>query len=535
MGKLLEIFGKGIAINITEVIWRWIEQSLSQKPFEQHRQRALRSIVSHLANYEHSLANQKLSVYLAEYPDCCLGRMAAAAIYLRQNDIENALQQTRSIYLRQPTNTLALYLMGYYLERLGRVSEAKDFYQDCIKFKSHLQLPRQRLAAIALRNGQLQAVVEEYNALLKEYPDDTQSRILLGYAFLALEKWQEAIDEFNYAIISHPDNFFQPDNDDRVEQLAQSGLYDKAIEQIENHLEQFGPQLDLLIRLADLYSRAGCSEQAISYFEQILQLYPNSLEATIKLGIHYLRCRKFALAGEQFNQAAEINEQIVDAYLGLASAYVATHAMEQARQTFLLAWTIQQNSTLLFSEAATLHFQALLQQRMENQHPEQSDQKVIALIQDVIRAFEQHRRQDSNRADIHYKYGLLMMVENDCAKALEAFEKTLQLNPIHYRAHFKRVLCLYQQGKVEQALELLNQSQLPPAALMESYYRTAILYCDKVAFAKALRLVQARLQSPLDNSHSHIHLETILENLGLVDRAFNNWNRIAETAQVTCL
>ena len=69
-----------------------------------------------------------------------------------------------------------------------------------------------------------------------------------------------------------------------------------------------------------------------------------------------------------------------------------------------------------------------------------------------------------------------------------------------------------------------------PAAMLEYYYQTAILYCDRPKFAQALRKIQTQLGEPIQNTEIHTNMETILENLGLVDRAFTNWHRMIETA-----
>ena len=66
--------------------------------------------------------------------------------------------------------------------------------------------------------------------------------------------------------------------------------------------------------------------------------------------------------------------------------------------------------------------------------------------------------------------------------------------------------------------------------MLELYYRTAILYCDRPAFAKALQKIQTRFGESIQDTEVHTNLETILENLGLVDRAFTSWHRMIETA-----
>lgn len=531
MSKLLEIFGKGINVEITEILWHWLNNVLSRAGAENSApQNQLLAVLEHLANRELIPAEEKLKLYLFDQPDCIYARMAAAAVCLHHNQPKNAIEQAQSIYLRQPSNTMALYVLGYCHERLGHIEEALEFYQDCIKFKSHLQLPRQRMAAIYLKEGRLDKVVYEYEQVTSEYPDDISSLVLLGHLYITAQDYQKAIDTFNLAILSHPDNFLVNKEDDEIDEMISSGLFEQAMEKVRWTIEQVGPMPDLLVRMADIYSQWGKDADAIACFENAIRLQPNSLEATIKLGTHYLRQQRFSLAAEQFNKAAEVNDEIVDAYLGLVKALHLSGEECEAIQTLSLAASIQQNSTLLYSESATLQFQAILDDYIK---PEKESDKPIVLINDVIKAYQEQLKNNPSRPDVNYKYGILMMVENNLPMAISHFQNVLTLNPIHYRALNKMAVCQFDNGRPEQSVEtLVGDDRENYSSLLELYYKTSILYCDREAFSGAMRKLQtAKATQNQQPSDIRANLEIILENLGLVDRAFTNWKRLEETSE----
>jgi len=208
MSKLLEIFGRAITVNTADLMWHWLnavkitdnEGAIAQlDDFEE--------VIDLLGNIELDKAQEKLQFYLFENPECVKGRMAAAAICLHRNDINGAIEQLQSIYMRQPSNTMALYALGYCYERIGHQPQAIEFYQDCMKFKSHLQLPRQRMAAIYFKNGRVDKALCEYEMLTTEHPEDICSVGLLGYLYIVEKQYEKAIDTFNTAIVAHPDNF----------------------------------------------------------------------------------------------------------------------------------------------------------------------------------------------------------------------------------------------------------------------------------------------------------------------------------------
>ncbi|MBL7214277.1 MAG: tetratricopeptide repeat protein [Phycisphaerae bacterium] len=532
MSKLLEIFGKGITVEITEILWHWLNNVLSRIPDVQNSVPTgqLIPILDHLANRELLLAEDKLKLYLFEQPECIYARMAAATICLHHNNPQKAIEQAQSIYLRQPSNTMVLYVLGYCHERMGNIEQALEFYQDCIKFKSYLQLPRQRMAAIYLKEGRLDRVIYEYEQVTSEHPEDISSLVLLGHLYMTVEEFEKAIDTFNLAILSHPDNFLVNREGDDIEELISCGLFEQAMEKIHRTIDQVGPMPDLLVRMADVYSQWEKDAEAIACFENAIRVQPNSLEATIKLGTHYLRQQRFSLAAELFNKAAEINDEIVDAYLGLVKALKLSGEDPEATQTLSLAASIQQNSTLLYSESATLQFQAVLDENITTQR--ESD-KPIVLIDDVIRAYQEQLKKSPTRPDVHYKYGILMMVENNLPLAISEFQNVLPLNPIHYRALNKLAICHFDNGRPEKAIEtLINDSPDNYSSLLEMYYKTSILYCDKNAFAEAIKkLHRTKATEQQESSDIRANLEIILENLGLIDRAFTNWKRLEETSE----
>lgn len=525
MSKYLEIFGKGITVNPADIAWHWLNHMLST---ESVQNTTLSTILDHLANRELVLAEDKLKLYLFDYPDCVYGRFSAAAVCLYVDEPQKALEQLQSVYYRQPANTMGLFLMGYCHERLGNTAEALEFYQDCIKFKTHLQLPHQRMAAIYLSEGRLDKAIYEYEQLAVEYPDDISSHVLCGYLHMAAEDFAKAVDMFNLSILSHPDNFTDVRQDDDIELLAKNGMHEQAIEKIQVIIDQVGPQTDLIIRMADVYSIASREAEAIACYEYAIRTQPSSLEAAIKLGTHYLRGRRFSLAAEQFNRAAEINDEIVDAYLGLAAAQHLLGQSAEAVQTLSLASSIHQNSTLLYSEAATLQFQSV----MDEQSSASAAEKEIILIDDVIAAYQKQLNECGGRTDVQYKYAILMMVENNLPAAISSLESALALNETHYRARNKLAVCTFDYGQPEKALTILTAFKSFQTSAYRMYYSTAMLYCSRKAFADAVKKLNALKSAQIcTDSEIQVNLELILENLGIVDRTFTNWKRLEETSE----
>jgi tetratricopeptide (TPR) repeat protein len=116
-------------------------------------------------------------------------------------------------------------------------------------------------------------------------------------------------------------------------------------------------------------------------------------------------------------------------------------------------------------------------------------------------------------------------------QAIVAFEKTLELNPTYHRARCMLALCLCETADPQAALEHLSlQTRIPSKDVLQLHYRTAILYCDKMNFARALKNLERSLQSNFTDYDASTNIATVLQNLGLMDRSITTLQRLTETA-----
>jgi tetratricopeptide (TPR) repeat protein len=529
MSHLLEIFGRAITIDVADLIWHWLKAVESPKDGgsgQSSQTQQLSKIVELMGDIKTvDTAAEQLRFYLFENPSCTHGRLAAAAIYLHNNQISAAVEELNSVYLHQPNNTMALYALGHCYERLGRPAEAVQFYQDCLKFKNYLQLPRQRLAAIYLKNGQTEKTLQEYELLKNEYPDDVSTLVTLGHLYIAVDRYVNAIETFNTAILIHPDNFHT--ESDQTDNLIADGRLREALLELDELPCELAERPDIIARRADIFGMLGEDSEAVSHYEQALAICPDFLEATIKLGAQYLRMHAEKLAAQQFNRAVEINDRIVDAYIGLAVAQKLAGETTAALSTLSLAAAVQANSLLLFAHTATLQVKAQFDQNLSDF----DGNDMTLMLEAVISA---HRRQialNPQNPDLHYRLGILMMNTGGLNEALEAFRIALEINPSYTRAGSKLAICLFETGQKEAALAQLISHKLPDKKALELHYRVALLYCDRIKFACSLINLQQYMDDNFTSTDTTVNISIILQNLGLLDRAAIMWDNLSDSAR----
>jgi tetratricopeptide (TPR) repeat protein len=530
MSQLLEILGRAITVDITDLIWNWLNTVKSLKDDNNSvRYHTLNKAIELMGDMKLDAASEQLRLYLFENSSCVYGRLAAAAIFLHNNKLTEAIKEINSVYLRQPNNTMALYALGYCYERLGKESEAIEFYQDCQKFKSYLQLPAQRLAAIYFKKGQYEKTIEQYEILKNEYPDDISFLVTLGHLYIATEKYMKAIETFNNAILIHPDNFHS--QDDNVDQLFAEGQFHEALEQLEYLLEAQPDRADLLMKHADILRMLGNTPEAVAQYEEALNICPDFLEATIKLGTQYLQLHQEKLAAQQFNRAVEINDKIVDAYLGLATAQKLANYIQDALGTLSLAAAIQPNSSMLFAETATLQFQEGLKKNLpfDNEYDNVQDQP-INLTRTIVDAHIHQITQHPQNPDLHYRLGVLMMSVGRLAEAIISFQSALEINPDYHRARNKLAICLFEIDRKAEALDHLSAPGRLDKDTLDLHYKTSLLYCDKVKFASSLMNLERHLENNFARPDAAVNISIVLQNLGLLDRVTTMWDNLSETA-----
>jgi tetratricopeptide (TPR) repeat protein len=533
MSRLLEILGRGMTVDTADLIWHWLKVTEPPKDSCVATQlQQLNKVIELMGSKKVDTAREQLRLYLFEYPDCTRGRLASAAMCMNENRLDNAIEQLNSVYLRQPNNTIALYALGHCYERLGKEAEAIEFFQDCLKFKNYLQLPRQRLAAIYFKNGQMEKTIAEYELLRGEYPDDLSTLLALGHLYIAGSKYAKAIETFNTAILIHPDNFHT--EDDYLDQLIADGQLHKVAEQLEDLLETHSDRPDLLVKYADVLSMLGATTEAVSHYEDAIRICPGFLEATIKLGTHYLQMHAERLAAQQFNRAIEINDQIVDAYLGLAIAQKLAGNVSGALVTLSLAAAIDGNSSLLLAETATLQFKTDFIADSASYNDECTigliENDSINLIKDVIAAHQQQIANRPQNPDLNYRLGVLMMSIGKMDEAVKLLQTAVELNPTYARARSKLAACLFETGRRQDALEQIIAPDCLDKDTLELHYKVALLYCDSVKFASSLINLNRLLENNFTFADATVNISVVLQNLGLLDRAAAMWDNLSDTA-----
>lgn len=431
--------------------------------------------------------------------------------------------------LDEPSGPL-LFAIASLCETVDRIDDAMEYYTRAIDVLPNLCNARQRLAAIHAARGQLDRAIEQYEQLTKIDPGDTEARMLLASMLLNDGQGRKAVAEYQIALTVEPDNWTTQNH--LVKAFVKAGQYEQAIEVLEDLLVKQGEFPDLYLQLAELEMKLGHDDQATEHYRQAVQVHPNYLEAVVKFGTHHLQRGRYIDAAEQFSRAVEINDRLLNAYVGLAVAQRHAGWHDRAQETIDLACAVEPNSTMLFAEIAKLELKASAVEQAKQYldgHPESKDtgQELLRIqSQRFAEAIETH----PDRADWHYRHGLLLKAQGHLAGATAEFERAVEINPNYVKALVKLALALHEMGDSDRGRLVLERAVVLEPGYADIYYQLGLIYADQNRYRLAVEQFEQSLKRGGNNVQTHWALAAALEDIGLTDRARASWKAIIELA-----
>jgi len=289
---------------------------------------------------------------------------------------------------------------------------------------------------------------EEVQALLQMVEkladsEHAETKNLLGLAFFRKGMYDEAINQFEDAIVISPDN---------------SVIYDN---------------------LGRAYLSTGKVDEAIAVLERAIELSPNFADFHNDLGLAYLEKQQCKKAVEQFEKAIDINAYYADAYYNLAIAYILN---AHSREDFSLSVNIYSKVMENIEKAARINPNLnneysqkgrdfLRSENYENAiaafekaKSAQASSPDTSFILDFylqviadgtamksstiwrhIRQLEELVKKYPNYADLYNDLGVayVVMSKHVNGKAIEYFKKSMELNPNFERAKKNKRLAEY--------------------------------------------------------------------------------------------
>lgn len=458
-----------------------------------------------------------------------LASIGLACVYDELGRADLAVTHLREALAATPLDSAVSFSIGLCLEQQDDADQAIEFYERSLESCPELRNGHERIAAIAIQRNDWRVALDRYARLADLEPGDLD--VLLAQASLHLQcgEAEQAIDLFQRALLIEPDTA-----DDAAEFGADIGSETQLHESIAacaRLVEEHPGVSEFRVQLADLYAKADDDQHAVAQYLAALDLHPTFLEATVKLGTQHLRRQRYDDAAQTYAKATELNDRLLTAFVGLGVAQDAAGRQAESQATFDLAVSLAPNSTLLFSQSNQLHLKSA----------RRSDDDGLAICRDQFdeqprdtlldEALHRHQRVLLNhpqRADLHYRLGMLYRQTNELRHAVSAFRQALAISPAYFKAWIKLGVSLREMGRADEALDAFHMALQVDKKQIDTHYQTALLYSQYNRFQSALDRYEAQLAGKPGGAEFRHNLLLTLQNVGMLDRADAAWRTICE-------
>lgn len=367
-------------------------------------------------------------------------RLERVAALIRENKTAEAERQLAIVLRAKPNEPVALNLMGTIRAKQGRLNEAETLFVRAVVNDPRYSGARMNLAYLHLQKREPAKAVVQLKEVLQVEPTNTDVMVMLGDAYLATNAFAEAEEQYLAALDRRLDNA------GALLGLAQISRAKGEFKEITIYLTRVGTLLtdskspELLYKFALLALQAGMSDAAKAALENALKLRPDDPAYLLGYGIAWLR------KGDLF----------------------------EAEKVFRRLIQLQPNS-----EPAQVHLgYVLLNQK-------KYDEARLWL--------EKSARSASPMPEVFYYLGLVAQEQNDDAKAIELFERTVQKLPNYAHARIALGSSYIKMRNYPRAkAELETAVKLDPEE-PTAHYNLALLYArlkDPARAQEEMRIVE---------------------------------------------
>lgn len=126
------------------------------------------------------------------------------------------------------------------------------------------------LAFDASYKGDTRGIIETYEQMVHLFPKDKEARFRLGTVYYNLERFDEAISQFEAAL--HIDNTYKHVYNMLGYAYSSQGFYEKALESHRRYIELVPDEPNPHDSMGEIYQQAGLFDEAIREYKEALRL-----------------------------------------------------------------------------------------------------------------------------------------------------------------------------------------------------------------------------------------------------------------------
>ena len=247
-------------------------------------------------------------------------------------DWEQAAEAYRQVLTVSPEMPQALYCQGLLLYDQGRLNEAIEQMERCVRADATRAIYHADLALAYQSARRLREAAASYRKAIELKPDFAEAWNNLGNVYRELGDETQAISCFDRALQLAPD--LAEAHSNLAEMRLERRQFNEALASILEALRLRPESAEIRLMLGDWYAAQNRTAEAVGPYRHALTIKPNLAAAHYKLGTALRSEKQFIEAADCFHETLRLVPESVEALNALASTMATLKRTGEAKKGY---------------------------------------------------------------------------------------------------------------------------------------------------------------------------------------------------------
>ena len=374
-----------------------------------------------------------------------------------------------------PDHPDALHLLGVIASQSGRHELSVQLIERAIQRGTGNPLYYSNLGLSLQALNRLEEALENYDRALILHPEYAEALFNRGVALQKLRRLEEAVKSYDRAVVVRPSYAEALCN--RGVALQELGRFADAIKSYDRALVVRPNFVEALSNRGNALKAVKRLEDALESYDQALRLRPDYVEVLYNRGNALKELKRLDDAVESYDRAISVCPNYVEALFNRGNALEELGRLEDALKSYDRAVAVRAD----FAEALSNRGNTL---------------KALGRFEEALESYDRGLAAHPEHAETLYNRGVLLQELQRFPDAVESYDRALALRPHHAEALSNRGGALQELRRFADALASYNRALAIRPDYAEAQWNKALLLLLNGSFADGWLAYESRRRMP---------------------------------------